>query len=113
MVRCIAVIRLIEGAKVFVDWLLEQKQDVSVFDEQCDAYEREQNVAHMEKLGYRGIESRHFLYQRYGSLLVMWQSKADLRRAYVIGMDGLKEALETEGFQIVDRDAGFCLRRTG
>lgn len=96
---------LIEGAKVFVDWLLEQKQDF-LFLTNNATRTAEQNVAHMEKMGYRGIEGRHFFTSAMASARYV-AKQSSLRRVYVIGMDGLKEALETEGFQIVDCDADF------
>ena len=50
---------LIEGAKRFIDWMLEH-QHPFLFLTNNATRTRAENVAHMEKLGYRGIKPSHF-----------------------------------------------------
>ena len=50
---------LIEGARIFVDWLLASGRSFLFLTNNATRTAR-QNVAHMEKLGYRGIREEHF-----------------------------------------------------
>ena len=94
---------LIEGARIFVDWLLASGRSFLFLTNNATRTAR-QNVAHMEKLGYRGIREEHFFTSAMASArYVARHSKR--RRAFVIGMEGLREALTKEGFTIVECDA--------
>ena len=96
---------LIEGAKVFIDWLLEKEIPFLFLTNNATRTAR-QNVEHMEKLGFQGIKEEHFFTSAMASARYV-AKQSPLRKAFVIGMDGLKEALEKEGFTIVDRGADF------
>lgn len=76
---------------------------------------RKQNVEHMEKLGFKGIKEKHFFTSSMAAARVM--RKKGCTRAQYIGMDGLKEALFDNGFEIsedpeclfigLDRDGNY------
>src|SRR5699024_8159653 len=94
---------LIEGARIFVDWLLASGRSFLFLTNNATRTAR-QNVADMEMLGYRGIREEHFVTCAMASArYVARHSKR--RRAFVIGMEGLREALTKEGFTIVEHDA--------
>ena len=90
---------LIEGAKLFIDWMLEH-QHPFLFLTNNATRTRAENVAHMEKLGYRGIKPSHFFTSAMASAAYV-AKQSHKRRAYVIGMAGLEEALLEQGFELV------------
>ena len=72
---------LIEGARIFVDWLLASGRSFLFLTNNATRTAR-QNVAHMEKLGYRGIREEHFFTSAMASArYVARHSKR--RRAFV------------------------------
>ena len=77
---------LIEGAKRFIDWMLEH-QHPFLFLTNNATRTRAENVAHMEKLGYRGIKPSHFFTSAMASAAYV-AKQSHKRRAYVIGMAG-------------------------
>ena len=96
---------LIEGAKAFIDWLLATSQSFLFLTNNATRTAR-QNVEHMERLGYQGIKEEHFFTSAMASARYV-AKHSDKRKAFVIGMDGLKEALLQEGFTIVEKNADF------
>lgn len=96
---------LLEGAKVFIDALLERGQPF-LFLTNNATRTRAQNVAHMEAMGFRGILEEHFFTSAMASAAYV-AKRSTKRRAFYIGMDGLREALREAGFTIVEEDADF------
>ena len=96
---------LIEGAKRFIDWMLEH-QHPFLFLTNNATRTRAENVAHMEKLGYRGIKPSHFFTSAMASAAYV-AKQSHKRRAYVIGMAGLEEALLEQGFELVQDQADY------
>ncbi len=96
---------LILGAKVFIDWLLEKNIPFLFLTNNATRTAR-QNVEHMERLGFQGIREEHFFTSAMASARYV-AKESSLRKAFVIGMEGLREALLKEGFQIVEKNADF------
>ncbi len=96
---------IIEGAKEFIDYLLEKKQPF-LFLTNNSSRTLAQNVEHMEKMGFTGIKEEHFFTSAMAAAAHV-AKHSDKRRCDYVGMDGLKEALENKGFQIVEDNADF------
>lgn len=65
-----------------------------------------QNVEHMEQLGFQGLKAEDFFTSSMAAARHM-ANISNRRRAFFIGQDGLKEALEDSGFLITDKDVDF------
>lgn len=66
----------------------------------------QENVLHMEKMGYRGIKAEQFYNSAMASVeYVMAHSPS--RKAYYIGKEGMRLALEENGFQITEDHPDF------
>lgn len=89
---------LIEGAKEFIDELLYRNEDFYFLTNNAKRTKR-QNVEHMEKLGFQGIKEEHFFTSAMAAAIYAKLNYRG-RNAYYIGQDGLKEALEEQGFTI-------------
>lgn len=66
----------------------------------------QENVLHMEKMGYKNLRPEQF----YNSAMAAAQYAAeqfDERKAWFIGQNGMKEALEQNGFEITDQKPDF------
>ena len=87
----------IAGAKEFIDNCLEKKVPFFFFTNNATRTLR-QNVEHMEKLGFKGIEEKHFFTSSMAAARIMRKKGYD--KAQMIGMDGLVEALQNSGFEI-------------
>lgn len=96
---------IIEGAKEFIDYLNETNQTY-LFLTNNSSRTLKQNVEHMEKMGFTGIKESHFFTSAMAAAAHIAKSSA-LRKCDFIGMDGLREALENNGFEIVDENADF------
>lgn len=65
-----------------------------------------QNKQHMEKLGFKNIKEEDFFTSSMAA--AKYIAKTDSKRnAFVVGQDGLTEALIAEGFKIVDEAVDF------
>ena len=96
---------IIDGAKEFIDYLLETKQPF-LFLTNNSSRTLAQNVAHMEQMGFEGIKKEHFFTSAMAAAAHI-AKHSDKRKCDYVGMDGLKEALENKGFEIVDENADF------
>lgn len=96
---------IIDGAKQFVDYLL-RKDLPFLFLTNNSSRTLSQNVEHMQKMGFEGIQEKHFFTSAMAAAAHIVK-KSDLRRCDYVGMDGLREALENKGFEIVETDADF------
>lgn len=90
----------IDGAKEFVDYLLRNKHDFVFFTNNSSRTPKEAKE-HMESLGFEGIKEQHFFTSALASAKYV---KANYKgsKAYMVGQLGLQEALQIEGFQIVN-----------
>ncbi len=96
--------QIIEGAKIWIDWLLEH--DVPfLFLTNNSGRTPVQAAQHMLNIGYQGIEPRHFYTSAMAASDTMIRRFPEKKRALMIGADGLQEALENNGYQLVDHDA--------
>lgn len=89
----------IEGAKEFIDDCLKNHIPFYFLTNNASRTLK-QNVEHMEKLGFQGIEEKHFFTSSMAAAQAM--RKKGYTKAQMIGMDGLKEALENNGFEICE-----------
>ena len=96
---------LIEGAMHFVHELIKRKEEFYFLTNNAKRTKR-QNVEHMERMGYCGIKEEHFFTSAMAAAIYA-RKHYEGRRAYYIGQDGLREALEDEGFTIDDTNADF------
>lgn len=97
--------QIIEGAKEFIDDLLAKNEPFYFLTNNAKRTLK-QNVEHMEKLGFTGIKPDHFYTSAMGAAAYVAKT-SPLREAWYIGEDGLKEALENEGFHINENKADF------
>ena len=93
----------IDGAREFIAYCLD-KGIPFYFLTNNSSRTRAQNVAHMTALGFQGIEEKHFFTSAMAAARYARKMNIGKKAAY-IGMDGLKEALCEEGFELVDEDA--------
>lgn len=96
---------IIEGAKEFIDYLNENNQTY-LFLTNNSSRTLKQNVEHMKKMGFTGIKESHFFTSAMAAAAHIAKSST-LRKCDFIGMDGLREALENNGFEIVEENADF------
>lgn len=89
----------LEGTKEFIDDCLNENIPFYFLTNNATRTLR-QNVEHMEKLGFQGIKEEHFFTSSMAAAKHM--SKKGYTKAQYIGMDGLKEALLNNGFEISD-----------
>ena len=96
---------IIESAKLFLEAC--QKQNIPyLFLTNNSMRTREENVAHMEKMGYQGIKAEQFYNSAMASAqYVKVHYSGD--KAYYLGKAGLEQALKEEGFNITDQDPDF------
>ncbi|MEG0329458.1 MAG: HAD-IIA family hydrolase [Longicatena sp.] len=97
--------QIIEGAKEFIDDLLARDEKF-VFLTNNAKRTKAQNVEHMVKMGFKGIQEEHFFTSSMAAARYTAKNY-DGRNAYYIGQDGLKEALCNEGFTISEEDVDF------
>lgn len=95
----------IDGAREFIAFCLKTNQPFYFLTNNASRT-RAQNVAHMENLGFQGICEKHFFTSAMAAAIYAKKLKIGHRAAY-IGMDGLKEALLENGFELVESEADF------
>lgn len=96
---------LIDGAKEFIDELLHRNEEFYFLTNNAKRTKR-QNVEHMEQLGFQGIKEKHFFTSAMAAAIYAKLNYKG-RNAYYIGQDGLKEALEEQGFTISEQHVDF------
>lgn len=97
--------QIIESAKALIDQCVE-KGVPYLFLTNNSMRTRQENALHMEKMGYEHIKPQQF----YNSAMASAQYAAKhfkQRKAYYIGANGMKEALEESGFTITDKIPDF------
>ncbi len=97
--------KIIPEAKVFLDYLLANELPFLFLTNNAKRT-KQQNVEHMEKMGYTGIKPEHFFTSSMAAARYVAKRFAG-RRAQYVGQDGLKEALLDEGFTIEDERVDF------
>lgn len=97
--------QIIESAKTFIDECLLRNQPFLFLTNNSSRTQR-QAAEHMLKIGYQGIKPEHF----YTSAMAAADTAAKLypmRRAYYIGEQGMREALEKRGFILDEEHPDF------
>lgn len=97
---------IIDGAKEFIDYLLENNHPFCFLTNNA-MRTKKQNVEHMEAMGFTGIKEKHFFTSSMAAAKYMAKQDLAKRKAWMIGQDGLKEALEDEGFTITKEHADY------
>lgn len=95
----------IEGARQWVESLLS-KGIPFLFLTNNSARSCAQMKENMEKMGFKGIEVKHFYSSAMASAAYVAKNYTS-RRVFMIGEEGLKEALNKQGFEIISKDADF------
>lgn len=95
---------IIEGAKVFVDHCLKEHLPFLFLTNNSGRTPR-QAADHMLKMGYRGIEPKHFYTSAMAASDTMIRRFPEKKRAYMVGAEGLREALLNNGYQLVQDHA--------
>ena len=95
-----------EGAKEFIDYLLANHKPFLFLTNNARRTGR-MNVEQMEKMGFSGIEEKHFFTSAMAAAAYIAKKDPKHKRCAYIGEAGLKEALENKGFEIVDTDVDY------
>lgn len=95
---------IIEGAKVFIDYCLKEQLPFLFLTNNSGRTPR-QAADHMLKIGYQGIEPKHFYTSAMAASDTMIRRFPDKKRAYMVGAEGLREALLNNGYELVDDQA--------
>lgn len=96
---------LIPGAKKLVDEAIE-KQIPFLFLTNNSMRTPEENVVYMEKMGYRNLKPEQF----YNSAMAAAEfvaAKEGSKKAWYIGENGMKQALEDNGFEITEEKPDY------
>lgn len=96
---------IIDGGKEFIDYLVETNQQF-IFLTNNARRTGLQNVEHMEKMGYTNIKPEHFFTSSMAAAMHVARKYKE-RKCFFIGEDGLREALENNGFIITDDNPDF------
>lgn len=97
--------QIIESAKIFLEHC--QKKNIPyLFLTNNSMRTREENVIHMEKMGYSGISPDQFYNSAMASVQYV-RSHYPENTAYYIGKEGMRQALLDEGFTITDQSPDF------
>lgn len=92
---------IIESAKEYLDYCIENKIPF-VFLTNNSMRTRQQNVEHMEKMGYTNICAEMFFNSAMAACI--YAKDMGLQSAYYIGQDGLKEAMEQSSIVYDDKN---------
>lgn len=97
--------RMIEGGNEFLK-KLDEKGIEYLFLTNNASRTPKQAAEHMNKMGYHGIKPEMFYTSAMASVDEV-KRISDRRRVFMIGEEGLKQALCEAGFQLVEEDADF------
>ena len=97
--------QLIETAKIFLE-TLQEKNIPYIFLTNNAMRTREENVIHMEKMGYANIQPESFFNSAMAAAKYA-KKNYEGNRAYYIGGQGMYQALEEEGFEITEENPQF------
>ena len=97
--------KIIEEAKIFVNYLLENNIEFYFLTNNATRT-KAQNVKHMLDMGYEGIKEEHFYTSAMAAASYVKQHYEG-NKVFVIGEDGLKEALLEAGFEFADDNVDF------
>ena len=95
----------IDGAREFINYLQEKKNPY-IFLTNNASRTKKQAKDHMLKLGFKNIKEDDFFTSAIAAAKYASKNFAE-RNCFVIGEDGLKEALTDEKFNIVENNADF------
>lgn len=99
-------LELIEGAKVWLEWLQENKIPF-LFLTNNSGRTPEQAAKHMQQVGYKNIKPDSFYTSAMAASDTMIRRFPNKKRAFMIGEEGLKQALLNNGYQLVQDQADF------
>ncbi len=94
-----------EGGRELIDTLHKQHQRY-LFLTNNSKRSRKQNVEHMEKMGYVGIRKQDFFTSAMAAAAYV-RKHYDKRKVFMIGEEGLREALLEQGFLFDDENPDF------
>ena len=97
--------QVIESAKQFLEYCQEHKIPY-LFLTNNSMRTPEENVLHMEKMGYANLSSTSFYNSAMASCEYVLEHY-ESRKAFYIGKDGMKQALLSSGFEIIDQDPDY------
>lgn len=95
----------IDGAREFIDYLHEKKQPY-IFLTNNATRTKKQAKEHMLNLGFKNINEEDFFTSAIAAAKYAARN-FEKRNCFVIGEDGLIEALTDEGFKFVEENADF------
>ena len=90
--------------RVFIDYCLKEQLPFLFLTNNSGRTPR-QAADHMLKIGYQGIEPKHFYTSAMAASDTMIRRFPDKKRAYMVGAEGLREALLNNGYELVDDQA--------
>ena len=96
---------MVEGAQAFLDRIKESGNRY-IFLTNNATRTLKQNKEHMEAIGFKGIQEEDFFTSSMAAAMQVAENYKE-RNAYMVGKDGLREALLTNGFHITDKDVDF------
>ncbi len=97
---------MIASAKRWIDYLIE-KEIPFKFLTNNSSRTPDQCAKHMLDIGFEKIKPEYFYTSAMASADYIAKKYPDKKRAFMIGQDGLKEALLNRGFEIVEERADF------
>lgn len=96
---------IIPGARKFLEACQEEQIPVYFLTNNSMRTPKE-NAEHMEKMGYTGIRPEQFFNSAMASAMYA-REHFEGNKAWYIGAGGMKEALETHGFEITEENPDF------
>lgn len=95
----------IDGAREFIEYLQKTNQKY-LFLTNNATRTKKQNKEHLEQLGFKNIKEDDFFTSSMAAAKYIAEI-SEKRKAFVVGQDGLLEALKNEAFEIVEENADF------
>lgn len=97
--------KMMEGGKELME-ALHQNHQRYLFLTNNSKRTRKQNVEHMENMGYIGIRKNDFFTSAMAAAIYV-RKNYDKRKVFMIGEEGLREALLEQGFLFDDENPDF------
>ncbi|MGL5540867.1 MAG: HAD-IIA family hydrolase [Erysipelotrichaceae bacterium] len=97
--------QVLPGAKSFLAYLQEHQIPYAFLTNNASRTPQ-QAMEHLLELGFEGISARDFFTSAMAAAKFI-ASHDTKRKAFYVGMEGLKEALLEEGFELVEKGADF------